>query len=549
MAPHAELPDTPPNGQTGYLPREHTEAVKPNILFIMGDQMSAPMLKIHDPSSVIQTPNIDRLAETGVVFNNAYCNSPLCGPSRFSLVSGQLPSKIGAYDNASHLGSDIPTFAHFLREEGYETVLAGKMHFIGADQLHGYESRLTPDIYPGDFGWAVNWDKPKERQEWYHNMSSVFQAGPCVRSNQLDFDEEVMYKSSQWLYNHVRDGDDKRPFFLTVSLTHPHDPYATTDDLYNQYEGVDIPLPKVDIPQSEQDPHSKRILECIDAWGKDVDPEIIKRARRAYFGSCTYVDNQVGKLVKILKDCRLDQNTIIVFSGDHGDMLGERGLWYKMSWFENSARVPLIVNYPPLFSPRRVNESVSTLDLPLTFLDMVGGKLSEVHNVDGQSFYPALLGQPVRDEVIGEYMGEGTISPVMMIRRGPWKYVICEDDPEQLYNLKEDPLELKNLVEDADFKEIAAEFAREAKDRWNLQQIKQQALTSQRQRRLCFKALKKGTFESWDYVPKENVTGKYIRSFLPLDDLELRARYPPVDELGRVKLTTHPHGLAAAKGQ
>jgi choline-sulfatase len=115
---------------------------------------------------------------------------------RFCMVTGKLPSKIKGYDNASQLGSDIPTYAHHLRHEGYETTLAGKMHFIGPDQLHGFENRLTPDIYPGDFGWAVNWDKPDERQEWFHNMSSVLQAGPAARTNQLDYDEEVMYKVS-----------------------------------------------------------------------------------------------------------------------------------------------------------------------------------------------------------------------------------------------------------------------------------------------------------------------------------------------------------------
>jgi len=167
----------------------------PNILYIMADQMAAPLLKMHDPDSVIRTPHIDALSESGVTFDSAYCNSPLCAPSRFCMVSGQLPSKIRAYDNASTFASDIPTFAHYLRRQGYATTLAGKMHFIGADQLHGFENRLTSDIYPGDFGWSVNWESDM-RQEWYHNMSSVHQAGPAVRTNQMDFDEEVIYKVS-----------------------------------------------------------------------------------------------------------------------------------------------------------------------------------------------------------------------------------------------------------------------------------------------------------------------------------------------------------------
>lgn len=176
--------------------RSSDNAKSPNILYIMADQMAAPMLKFNDPESVIKTPHLDELARTGVNFASAYCNSPLCAPSRFTMCSGQLPSKIGGYDNASILGPEAPTYAHYLRRQGYETALAGKMHFIGPDQLHGFEHRLTSDIYPGDLGWSVNWDKPEERQEWYHNMSSVMQAGPCVRSNQLDYDEDVMHKVS-----------------------------------------------------------------------------------------------------------------------------------------------------------------------------------------------------------------------------------------------------------------------------------------------------------------------------------------------------------------
>jgi choline-sulfatase len=211
MAPHAESPrwesqDPFPtraitNGVNGFHIHDcHAHpgrsAVKQNILFIMADQMSASELRIYNPESKILTPALNKLAEDAVVFESAYCNSPLCAPSRFCLASGKLASKIGAYDNASDFASDVPTFAHALRSEGYETTLAGKMHFIGPDQLHGYENRLTTDIYPADYGWGVNWDKPDERQEWYHNMSSVYQAGVCGVDNQLTYDDEVFYKVS-----------------------------------------------------------------------------------------------------------------------------------------------------------------------------------------------------------------------------------------------------------------------------------------------------------------------------------------------------------------
>ena len=149
--PPTEEVFTPPTSVSAGSPQTGR---KPNIVFILADQISAPLLNIHNKESRIKTPHIDALAEKSVKFTSAYCPSPLCAPSRSSLVTGQLPTRINGFDNASALGVEKPTYAHYLRREGYQTVLAGKMHFVG-EQLHGYEERLTSDIYPGDFGWYV----------------------------------------------------------------------------------------------------------------------------------------------------------------------------------------------------------------------------------------------------------------------------------------------------------------------------------------------------------------------------------------------------------
>lgn len=279
-------------------------------------------------------------------------------------------------------------------------------------------------------------------------MSSVMDAGPVVRTNQLDFDEEVIYKSTQYIYDHVRHRTEQ-PFCLTVSMTHPHDPYAMTKEFWDLYEDVDIPLPKTPaFPQDKQDPHSQRVLKCIDLWGKEMPEERIKAARRAYYAACTYVDTNVGKLLKVLDDCGLTDDTIVVFTGDHGDMLGERGLWYKMVWYENSARVPMIVHAPGRFAPKRVKENVSTMDLLPTFVNMVGAQVIPELPLDGVSLMPYITGQEgvKTDTVLGEYMAEGTQSPVVMIRRGRWKFVYSLLDPPMLFDLETDPSELNNLV-------------------------------------------------------------------------------------------------------
>lgn len=500
---------------------------RPNILFIMADQMAAPILPLHDAASPVQMPNLMKLAEQAVVFDSAYCNSPLCAPSRFTLVSGRLPSKIGAYDNAADFPADVPTYAHYLRRLGYRTALSGKMHFCGPDQLHGYEERLTSDIYPADYGWAVNWDEPDVRASWYHNMSSVLQAGPCVRSNQLDFDEEVVFKARQYLYDHVR-LTPEQPFCLTVSMTHPHDPYTIPREYWDRYEGVDIPLPRQHIDQAEQDPHAQRLLKVIDLWDKPLPEDKIRDARRAYFGACSYIDDNIGKLLKTLEECGLADDTLIVFSGDHGDMLGERGLWYKMHWFEMAARVPLLVHAPKRFAAHRVSQSVSTLDLLPTLVELAGGQVDAGLELEGHSLLPHLKGEGGHDEVLGEYMAEGTVSPLMMIRRGPWKFVYSEQDPLLLFNLDSDPQELHNLAESSEHKGILAGFLAEARERWDIPAIHAATLASQRRRRLVAEALSQGKLTSWDHQPWVDASQQYMRNHIDLDDLERRARFPQV---------------------
>jgi hypothetical protein len=218
-----------------------------------------------------------------------------------------------------------------------------------------------------------------------------------------------------------------------------------------------------------------------------------------------------------------------------------------MNYFEGSVRVPLLVSYPQRFTPHRVTENVSTLDILPTMCDFVGTKPASGLPMDGISLLPHLEGRPGHDTVIAEYTGEGTISPLMMIRRGAWKYIICPTDGEQLYNLDDDPLELKDHVkrltklkalgpltdDDLAIEKQLEAFKLEALERWDFDAITAEVLHSQRQRRLVWGALKKGHFTSWDFNPNDDGREKYIRSHMHLDDLERRARYPAVDTWGR----------------
>ena len=210
-----------------------------------------------------------------------------------------------------------------------------------------------------------------------------------------------------------------------------------------------------------------------------------------------------------------------------------------------------MISYPKRFAPDYVKEHVSTLDILPTLVDLVGGKLDERLPIDGRSLVPQLDGERGVDTVFGEYMGEGTVAPLMMIRRGPWKFVCCPTDPTQLFNLDYDPKELINLATNVDpmVRQVHDAFVKEAEERWDFKNIHASVLNSQRSRRLCWDALQQGRFTSWDYQPKHDVRDQYIRSTVPLDELEIRARYPPVDAWGREKPRGLAKGIAGAFNQ
>ena len=496
-----------------------------NVLVFMADQMTPLALPFYG-HPVTKAPHMSALAAEGVVFDAAYCNFPLCAPSRYVFMSGRLPSRIGAYDNAAEFQAEIPTFAHALRNGGYRTILSGKMHFCGADQLHGFEERLTTDIYPSDFNWTPDWDHPHDRKEWYHNMSSVLDAGPCVRTNQLDYDDEVVFAAERKLYEIVRDKDE-RPFFMVVSMTHPHDPFAIPQEYWDRYGDEDIDLPRHMLAFDEADPHSQRIRTMCQTDETPPSQEQIRAARRAYYGAISYVDDQFGRLRRALHATGLADDTIIVIVSDHGEMLGERGLWYKMTFFEGAVRIPLVVHAPKLFAPARVSNAVSSMDLLPTFLDLTGTPPLPTQ-IEGRSLVPHLQGRGGHDEVLAEYLAEGALAPIVMIRRGRYKFIHSAPDPDQLYDLVADPDERMNLARQDPAREMVEQMLREVAARWDLAALREDIVQSQRRRRVVYRALSTGALTPWDFQPASDASRQYVRSHMDLDDVEAMARFPRV---------------------
>lgn len=473
----------------------------PNILFIQVDQLTAQSLQAYG-DKICHSPNLDRLAENGVVFETAYCNFPLCAPSRFSMATGQLCSAIGAYDNAAEMPASIPTYAHYLRDLGYQTSLSGKMHFIGPDQYHGFEERLTPDLYPADFSWVPNWGDEGKRDT--NDPRSVTISGICERSVQIDFDEEATYRAIQHLYDMARSSDD-RPFFMQVSYTHPHEPYLCRKEYWDIYENVDIPMPEVpSLSANQHDPHSVRLLNDFGMLDFKFDEADILRSRRAYYGSISYIDQLVGRLLDTLRSTGADQNTAVIFTSDHGEMLGERGMWFKKHFFEPSLKIPLFIHAPWL-KPQRAKTPASLVDLLPTFCGIATNNFweCETERLEGEDLtrYFGSNENPER-EIYAEYLAEATTAPIFMIRRSPYKYISCSNDPALLFNLQDDPNEMSNLAGESQFANLVEEFETRVQGKWNEAELRQDIVLSQKRRQLIRQSMASGTPARWNHGEK-----------------------------------------------
>jgi choline-sulfatase len=504
----------------------------------MVDQLAAGWLPAYG-HQVVQAPNISALARSGVVFESAYCPSPLCAPSRAAMLTGRLPSRIEVFDNGAELRASLPTVAHHMRAAGYTTCLAGKMHFVGPDQLHGFEERLTTDIYPADLGWTPDWRRPVgERLPWYHTMESVLGPGVCAASMQLDYDDEVAFQAVRRIFDFARERD-RDPFFLLVSFTHPHDPWEVRGRYWDLYDRAAIDAPAVPaLHASRADPHSRRLRQMIGIDEARLSDDQVRTARHGYYAAISYVDERIGEVLAALRDSGLDEDTTVVLTADHGEMLGERGLWYKMSFFEPSARVPLIVSAPGRIAPGRRTDAVSLLDVAPTLLELAASGPAD--EMDGFSLGSLLDARDAARPapVVGEYLAEGVTSPAVMIRRGPHKFISCEGDPDQLYDLSNDPLELVNLAELPTHAELCGRFRDDVAARWDTTELERRVLESQRERHLVAEALGAGRVRQWDFQPYVDASAQYVRSSADVYELQRRAR---VDARGRGSPPrTHP---------
>jgi Arylsulfatase A and related enzymes len=439
----------------------------PNILFLMSDQHRADIVG-YEGNTVVRTPTLDALAQTGVVFRNAYTPSPICVPGRQCLMSGQLPRTAGCERYGDDLPPDSMTFARRLTQVGYRTVCAGKLHHMGVDQMQGWSKRIAPDAeiadryFPGLDPAVLKPYTPEPGTGKWTNQKEVERAG-VGRGPHQKFDQRAVEATLDFVEDYFSDPfydrpGGHRPLLLKLSLLQPHYPFFAEEERFTRYLNR-VPLyleDAVDHPKLGKTQYGPNVR----ASARDI-----RRATAAYYAMVELVDEYLGRVLRALEHCGQDlDDWIIVYTSDHGEMLGEHGLWEKTQFYEGSARVPLIVRWPRRFAPRVVTRNVNLCDLFATLCALTGTPLPDTgetvggRGLDSRSLLPLLeqgdTAEGWDDETISQCGGTN-----LMIKRGALKYQYYgEDAPEVLFDLEADPGEKRNVLAEPAYAGAVAAF-------------------------------------------------------------------------------------------
>lgn len=445
--------------------------MKPNIIYILSDQHNGAVIGCAgDP--YVRTPNLDGLRARSAALKQCYCAAPLCVPSRSSLLTGLLPTHTGVYNNMQCLSSDKATFVNLLTISGYETVLSGRMHFVGMDQRHGFERRMVGDITPcfigGDNEEEIYGDFKRSSGQ---NLTSIKKSGPG-HSAVLDFDRDVTDAACRY----IRERTDMRPLFMTVGFYGPHCPYIAPKELYDYYYELLPELPDM----SEQE--RRTLHPAICKWHENrkmnqVTREDVRRIRAAYYSMVEYMDGLVGEILRTVEEALGLDNTIVIYTSDHGDNIGEHGLFWKTNFYDGAARVPAMFSWKGRIKEGvTINGLTSLVDLAPTVLELA--QAPKLAQCDGISLLKNLEnGEPVDSSrviasVCSDIKGD---NPSIMLRQGKWKLVKHAGYPDcQLFDMENDPAEVFDLGGQEACRDAVEEFKEKLSGLWQEEQMLEQ---------------------------------------------------------------------------
>lgn len=451
------------------------EMSKKNIVYILSDQHNAAIMG-NAGDEYIRTPNIDSIYEKGTSLESCYCASPLCVPSRSAILSGLLPTSTGVYNNMQSLSTCKATFVNSLTVGGYETVLSGRMHFVGWDQRHGFEKRFVGDITP----CFVGADNEREiygdfMRSSGQNRTSIEKSG-AGHSAVLDFDRDVVDSAC----NYLKERDDERPLFMTVGFYGPHCPYVAPKELFDYYYEKLPEIPFVDLEEKA------KMHPAIQKWYanrnlEEITPEDVRRIRAAYYSLVEMLDGYVGEIVKTIEETIGLEDTIIIYGSDHGDNIGEHGLFWKTNFYEGASKVPMVFLNEELFpAGKSIKANTSLLDVAPTIIELA--QAPDLPKYDGINLNKYLKGIEVMDEdrpvisICSDIKGD---MPSAMLRKGKYKLIAHAGyEDVQLFDLEKDPNEKTDLVCSADYKDTISKLSEELFSYWDSKEAQKQLVES-----------------------------------------------------------------------
>ena len=447
-----------------------------NLLFLMSDQHTRDVAGCYG-HPIVETPNIDRLAERGTRFTSAYTTCPICVPARASLATGRYVHQIGNWDNACPYDGSVTSWGHRLRDQGNRVDSIGKLHFRRQEDDVGFTEAIDPlNVVDGvgDIPGCIRKDPPSRKKR-----PGIERAGPGTSTYQ-DYDASITDRACRWLSEHR---GDEAPWVLFVSFVCPHPPYIAPESLFRLYSPDDLPLPPQwrgeEWPNHPAIDHFRRFFDFAEPFPEPV----LRRLAAAYFGVCTYLDGQIGQILHALDAIGLTDTTRIAYTSDHGEHLGARGIFGKFTMYEESSAVPLILSGPDVPQGATVGTPASLVDLYPTVLETVGATPSgEDADLPGRSLFD-IIGDPDGDRtVFSEYHAVGSQNAIYMLRDRRYKYVYYVDGPPQLFDLQTDPLELSDLSTSSGHKDVLEDFGNRLRALLDPEAVDAQAKAAQKAR-------------------------------------------------------------------
>ena len=443
-----------------------------NLLVIMSDEHQSRAMGCAG-HSFVQTPNLDSLASRGIRFSNAYTPSPICVPARAAFATGRYVHQNRLWDNAMPYTGDIPGWGHALQAQGTPVESIGKLHYRSESDPAGFDTEHIPMMVADGVGmvWA-SIRKEDERGSRPGRMLGEY-IGPGT-SNYTDYDSAVTDKTIEWLGNAANNKSDK-PWCLYVGLVAPHFPLVVPEEFYQRYPHDTLPAVKQHPSDGyQQHPWIVKQNAFMDSEGKFKNPEERLAAMASYYGLCTWMDHNVGRILEALQQADLTDNTTVVYTSDHGDNVGARGLWGKSNMYDEACAVPLIIAGPDINPTVDINNAadnnntanaavcdtpVSLLDLSVTIAEHFNTEIAanQQHgHIRGDNLLDIAAGKHKERMVFSEYHAAGAVSGAFMIRTQRWKYIYYVGFEPELFDLQNDPEELTNLAADAACADIKA---------------------------------------------------------------------------------------------